>query len=46
LLPVDVEGQRPPHLLLVATQFLRCIDESKSDEVLFWTPKDGQPAEV
>lgn len=46
LLPVDVESQTAPYFLLVATQLIRCIDEARCAEVLFWAPEDGQPEKV
>jgi hypothetical protein len=45
LIPVDIEGQRDPFLILVATRLIRCIDEQAS-QVQFWTPEDGLPHKV
>lgn len=46
LLPVDVTGEPGPFGILVATHLIRCIDDQRSTEVLFWTPEDGQPDKV
>jgi hypothetical protein len=45
LLPVDVDGQPDPYLVLVATRLIHCIDEPSS-KVDFWTPEDGLPHKV
>jgi hypothetical protein len=45
LLPVDIEGQPDPYLILVATRLIRCIDEQAS-RIQFWTEADGLPEKV
>jgi len=42
LIPVEVEGQPDQYLILVATRWLRCIDEQAS-RIELWTHEDGVP---
>ncbi|WP_257454648.1 imm11 family protein [Archangium lipolyticum] len=46
LIPVEVDGQSEPYVLLNITRVVKCIDDEKSDEVLYWGPEDGQPEKV
>jgi hypothetical protein len=46
LLPVDIPGQPAQFCILVATRLIRCIDDTASDEVEYWTPEDGRPEKV
>ncbi|MDY7230082.1 imm11 family protein [Hyalangium rubrum] len=46
LLPVDIPGQPDQFCLLVATRLIRCIDDTASEEVEYWTPEDGRPEKV
>jgi len=46
LLAVDVDGQSEPYCILVATRLIRCIDDTASEEVGYWTPEDGRPEKV
>ena len=43
LLPVDIPGQPDQFRILVATRLIRCIDDTASEEVEYWTPEDGRP---
>ncbi|WP_239014893.1 imm11 family protein [Archangium violaceum] len=45
-IPVEVEGQTEPWFILNALQVIRCIDDARSEEVLYWGPEDGQPDRV
>lgn len=43
LLPVEVEGQPEPYVLLVVTRLIQCIDDEASTRVEHWRPEDGRP---
>jgi hypothetical protein len=43
LLPARVEGQTEPYFILNALRTLRCIDDARCEEVLYWTPEDNRP---
>jgi hypothetical protein len=45
-LPVEIDSQSEPYCILVATRLIRCIDDTASEEVEYWTPEDGQPEKV
>lgn len=45
-LPVNVPREPESFGILVATRLLRCIDDQRSTEVLYWRPEDGQPDKV
>ena len=45
-LPVEIAGQPEQFGILVATRLIRCVDDQRSTEVLFWKPEDGQPDKV
>ncbi|QRO02977.1 hypothetical protein JRI60_46960 [Archangium violaceum] len=44
--PVEVEGQSEPWFILNALQVIRCIDDARCEEVLYWRPEDGEPERV
>ncbi|MFP2910565.1 imm11 family protein [Pyxidicoccus sp. 3LFB2] len=46
LIPVDVTGQPEQYCILVATRLIRCIDDQRSTEVVYWTPEDERPEKV
>lgn len=43
LIPAVVEGQSEPYFVLNALQVIRCIDDARCDEVLYWLPEDNRP---
>jgi uncharacterized protein DUF1629 len=43
LIPVEVDGQSEPYVLLNITRVVKCIDDEASDEVRHWEPGDGRP---
>ncbi|MFY0563898.1 imm11 family protein [Archangium lansingense] len=45
-IPVEVEGQTEPWFILNALQVIRCIDDARCEEVLYWGPEDGEPDRV
>ncbi|WP_233261300.1 imm11 family protein [Vitiosangium sp. GDMCC 1.1324] len=45
-IPVEVEGQTEPWFILNALQLIRCIDDARCEEVLYWRPENGQPERV
>ena len=45
-LPVEVEGQMEPWFILNALQVIRCIDDARCEEVLYWGPEDGEPDRI
>ncbi|NBC44296.1 imm11 family protein [Corallococcus exiguus] len=45
LILANVEGEKDPFRILVATRLIRCIDEPRS-RVQFWTAEDGLPEKV
>jgi hypothetical protein len=42
-IPVEVEGQTEPYFILNALQIIRCIDDARCEEVLYWLPEDNRP---
>jgi hypothetical protein len=46
LIPVDVDGQTEPYVLLNITRVVKCIDDEASDEVRYWKLEDGQPEKL
>ncbi|HYO56298.1 imm11 family protein [Archangium sp.] len=42
-IPVEVEGQTEPWFILNALQVIRCIDDARCEEVLYWQPEDNRP---
>ncbi|WP_395828768.1 imm11 family protein [Archangium violaceum] len=43
LIPVEVDGQSEPYVLLNITRVVKCIDDEASDEVHYWEPGDDRP---
>jgi hypothetical protein len=43
LLPARVEGHTEPYFILNALRVIRCIDDARCEEVLYWTPEDNRP---
>ncbi|MFP2928081.1 imm11 family protein [Pyxidicoccus sp. 3LG] len=46
ILPVDIEGQKDPFRIVVATRLIECIDDQASEEARHWKPEDGRPEKV
>lgn len=46
LFPARVEGQNDPYFILNVLHVLRCIDDSRCEEVRFYTASDSQPEKV
>lgn len=46
LFPVDIDGQPDQFCILNVTRTVKCIDDTASEEVAYWTPEDGQPEKV
>jgi hypothetical protein len=42
-IPVEVEGQTEPWFILNALRIVRCIDDARCEEVLYWQPEDNRP---
>lgn len=42
-IPARVEGFTEPYFLLNALRVIRCIDDARCEEVLYWLPKDNRP---
>ncbi|HYO58276.1 imm11 family protein [Archangium sp.] len=42
-IPVEVEGQTEPWFILNALRVIRCIDDARCEEVLYWQPEDNRP---
>jgi hypothetical protein len=38
-----VDGFTEPYFLLNALRVIRCIDDARCEEVLYWLPKDNRP---
>jgi hypothetical protein len=45
-IPAQVEGQSEPWFILNTPRVIRCIDDARCEEVLYWRPEDGQPERV
>ncbi|WP_308809775.1 imm11 family protein [Archangium lansingense] len=45
-IPVEVEDQTEPWFILNALRVIRCIDDARCEEVLYWGPEDGEPDRV
>ncbi|HZH77227.1 MAG TPA: hypothetical protein VEY88_14450, partial [Archangium sp.] len=43
LIPVEVDGQSEPYVLVNITRVVKCIDDEASDSVSYWKPEDGRP---
>jgi hypothetical protein len=46
LLAVKVESRPEPYFLVNVTRIEKCIDDEASEEVVYWTPKDGLPEKI
>ncbi|WPB81232.1 hypothetical protein KYC5002_19155 [Archangium violaceum] len=42
-IPTRVEGFSGPYFLLNALRVIRCIDDARCEEVLYWHPEDNRP---
>ncbi|OJT16230.1 hypothetical protein BO221_50970 [Archangium sp. Cb G35] len=45
-IPVEVEGQTEPWFIFNALRIIRCIDDARCEEVLYWQPEDNRPDKV
>jgi hypothetical protein len=45
-IPAKVEGHTGPFFILNTLRTLRCIDDARCEEVLYWKPEDGVPEKV
>ncbi|MFL5352860.1 imm11 family protein [Archangium sp.] len=43
LFPAEVETQRERYFLVNVIRIVKCIDDQASEEVSYWTEKDGLP---
>src|SRR6218665_24970 len=46
LIPVDVDGQTEPYVLLNITRVVKCVDDEASDEVRYWKLEGGEPEKL
>ncbi|WP_211486776.1 MULTISPECIES: DUF1629 domain-containing protein [Corallococcus] len=46
LFPVTLEGAPDPYFLVNVVRVVKCIDDTASGEVRYWTPEDGRPERV
>ncbi|WP_373371409.1 imm11 family protein [Stigmatella ashevillensis] len=46
LFPVEIEMQRERYFLVNVIRIVKCIDDQASEEVSYWTEKDGLPEKV
>lgn len=42
-IPAVVESQPGPYFILNPLRLLRCIDDARCEEVLYWLPEDNRP---
>lgn len=42
-IPARVEGQSEPYFILNTLRILRCIDDARCEEVVYWRPEDERP---
>jgi hypothetical protein len=42
-IPARVEGHPGPYFVLNTPRVLRCIDDARCEEVLYWLPEDNRP---
>ena len=42
-LPAQVEGHGEPYFVLNALRVIRCIDDTRCEEVRYWRPEDNRP---
>jgi hypothetical protein len=45
-IPAQVEGQAGSYFILNVLQLIRCIDDARCEEVLYWKPEDGEPDRI
>ncbi|WP_257463608.1 imm11 family protein [Archangium lipolyticum] len=45
-IPAGVEGQPEPYFILNTLQVIKCIDDARCEEVLYWGPEHGEPEYV
>lgn len=45
-LPAKVTSHSEPWFILNVTRVVRCIDDARCSEVMYWKPEDGQPKKV
>ncbi|WP_426733627.1 imm11 family protein [Myxococcus faecalis] len=43
LFPVDIPGCPEQYVMLVVSKLVRCIDDTASEEILYWKPEDERP---
>jgi hypothetical protein len=43
LIPARVPGHPEPYFILNALKVIRCIDDARCEEVLYWRPEDERP---
>lgn len=44
--PAQVEGQTDPYFAMNVLRAIRCIDDTRCEEVRYWKPEDGSPERV
>jgi hypothetical protein len=42
-IPAEVEGQPEPYFILNTLQVIKCIDDARCEDVLYWLPEDNRP---
>ena len=42
-IPARVEGLSEPYFILNTLRIIRCIDDARCEEVLYWRPEDERP---
>ncbi|MCY1073506.1 imm11 family protein [Archangium lansingense] len=45
-LPSQIEGHSGPYFILNTLRVIRCIDDTRCEEVQYWKPEDGEPEKV
>lgn len=45
-LPAKIDSHPGPWFILNVTRVVRCIDDTRCSEVMYWKPEDGQPKKV
>jgi len=45
-IPVQVDGQEEPWFILNTLRIIRCVDDARCEEVLYWRPEDNRPDKV
>lgn len=44
--PAQVENHVDPYFILNILRIIRCIDDARCEEVIYWKPEDGRPEKV